>query len=151
MRKIDLLKKPRVCQRCCVVERHLLGFPLPWSGAILLRRSPCYGGDLGTCHLPPPRLPLSDVSLPTFPAGFGVLCAETPRGSMSTGFGGLSESSIGSRAMGQPRCWRVRVLAEQIAFLHTGSGELQGRRNTSVTPTTAAPNENAKSSPAMAK
>lgn len=43
------------------------------------------------------------------------------------------------------------MLAEQIAFLHTGSGELQGRRNTSVTPTAAAPNENLKSSLGMAK
>lgn len=57
-------------------------------------------GDLGTCHLPPP--PLSDVSASTFPAGFGVLCAETPHGSTNAGFGGLSESSMGRRAMGQP-------------------------------------------------
>lgn len=37
--------------------------------------------DLGTDHVPPPCPPLSNISMSTFPTGFGVLCAQAPRSS----------------------------------------------------------------------
>lgn len=45
----------------------------------------------------------------------------------------------------------VAVCAEQIAFLHTGSGERQGRQNTSVAAIAAALDQNLKSSLVMAE
>lgn len=115
-----------------------------WCGS---PKAPRCAGDMGTCHLPPLRPPLFGVSVLVFPAGFGALRAETPRGRRSTGSGGLAGSSRRSQAMGQPRSWRGCWRSRSLPF----TWELRGTRGTSVTPATATLNENLQSSPATAK
>lgn len=115
--------------------------PIVWCG--FSPKAPHYAGDLETWCLPSLRPLLFSVSVLMFPAGFGVLHAETPHARRNAGFGGLAESFRRSQATGQRVCWQSRSLPF--------TWELRGTRGTSVTPTTATPSENLQSSPSVAK
>ena len=81
-------KNPESARDAVWWRKNLLGFPLPWSDAILLQRAPCCAGTWGLAISRLRRFPTS--LCPRFLRDSGWLCAGTPRGSTGAGSGGLS-------------------------------------------------------------